>query len=111
MFCPYCSADLQLLQNGEARCVAKGALLSVDVTRRLVARFSASRPLKPASGDVATVQLGRWFCPGCGVRMVPNGTSRASCSSCRESLDDLVYSLTEFNPHVSFPGRPSRRDG
>ena len=110
MFCPYCSADLQLLQDGEARCLAMGSLLSVDVTRRLTARFSASRPAKPSTGDVATVQLGKWFCPWCGAPMVPNGNSKLFCGSCKQILDDLVYSLTEFNPHLPFPGRPARRD-
>jgi ribosomal protein S27AE len=111
MFCPYCSADLQLLQNEEARCVVMGSLFSVDVTRRPVARFADSSPFKPSAGGVATVQIGKRFCPGCGVPMVPNGNARVFCGSCKQSLDDLVYSITEFNPHLPFPGRPSRSDG
>jgi hypothetical protein len=111
MFCPYCSADLKLLEDGESRCVVMGSLFSVVVTRRLSARFSGSRPAKPSPGDVATVQQGKWFCPGCSAPMVPGGNSRAFCGSCKQSLDDLVYSLLEFNPHRPFRGRPSRGDG
>src|SRR5438477_159784 len=72
MFCPYCSADLQLLQDGEARCLAMGSLLSVDVTRRLMARFPASRPAKPSTGDVATVLPG----PGASMTQTEAAFSR-----------------------------------
>src|SRR3954453_8763616 len=111
MFCPYCSADLHLLPDGEARCAVMGSLFSVDVTRRLLARFPASGLARPVTGYVATVQRGKWFCPGCGARMVPNGDSNVFCGSCKRSLDDLVYSLIEFNPHSRLPGRPLRSDG
>ena len=101
--CPFCGSDLILQANGESRCVSSGALLSISITTLLRERF-ANRTTALDVPPLTYRTDGRWFCPACGVSMLSSG-DRIVCEVCGQPLHDLIWELTDLNPHLQVKER------
>lgn len=73
---------------------------SLDLSRRLRARYGASAKTAPSAVDLSGVEF---FCPGCGIAVSKDG--EYSCSTCGISLRPILHALIELHPHGDGSGK------
>lgn len=92
MHCPYCSAQLVEATRGELRCSLSGSLFSISVREQFETLTLKAPPL---SDKLTRFNLGRWFCPCCGM-----ATNNGVCAKCGPVITSrLARQLLELNPH------------
>lgn len=99
MYCPKCGRKI-IDSEGTLKCEAGDMSLSRHLQRLLLGAFPEEQP---RSGETATgAELGRWFCPSCGVLM--DGSQ--SCPNCRRAMTrEQIYNLVERHPHLREDGQ------
>lgn len=96
LFCPWCGAAMEV-RDGEMTCVAGNAPLSPRMAERLTAAF-VERTMTPSAQPLPYVTDGRWYCPGCAVRMVTEPHD-IRCPRCAVHLNAFLIELTELHSH------------
>ena len=96
MFCPWCAAPMEV-RDGELTCPVGNAPLSQHAAARLSAAF-VERTTVPSAQPLRYRPGGRWYCPGCGVRMVTEEYD-VHCPRCALHLNEFLIELVEMHSH------------
>lgn len=96
MFCPYCGAQLQWI-SGELTCPVGNMPLAAHTESRLRAAF-VERTGTPSAEPRRYRVGGRWYCPGCGVRMITQEHD-VHCPRCALHLNEFLVELVEMHGH------------
>lgn len=96
LFCPYCGARTEDVR-GERTCPVGNMPLSAATESRLRAAF-VERTATPSAQPLRYVAGGRWYCPGCGERMITE-THDVTCPRCALHLNEFLTELIEMHRH------------
>lgn len=96
MFCPWCAAPM-MVRDGELTCPVGNAPLAPRTAERLSAAF-VERTATPSAQPLPYRTGGRWYCPGCGVRMVTEPHD-VRCPRCSLHLNEFLIELIELHSH------------
>lgn len=98
MFCPKCN-DILTKIGREAFCLRGEMYLSESLTRRLEECY-VTKTVNPREFSFSFQVGGKWFCPGCGVRMFEeDGFIR--CPKCNLSINEFIFQLVEVSAHTN----------
>lgn len=96
MFCPYCGAQMEE-RGGELVCPVGNMTLAPRTAERLFAAF-VERTATPPPEPLRFRMGGRWYCPGCGVRMITEDHD-VRCPRCTLHLNGFLVELVELHSH------------
>lgn len=96
MLCPYCGAHFQRI-DGELTCLAGNMPLAPRTESRLSSAF-VERTWTPSAEALPFRVGGRWYCPGCGVRMITEAHD-VRCPRCALHLNEFLVELIELHSH------------
>lgn len=96
MFCPFCGSPFQRM-GGELACPAGNMPLAPRTEARLFAAFVA-RTATPSAEPLRYRVGGRWYCPGCGDRMITEDHA-VRCPRCTLHLNEFLVELVELHSH------------
>ena len=91
MFCPKCSMPMDR-RDATWFCTSGQLEFSKHLGDALAEAFESSYRPDPVPRKM---QLGRWYCPGCGVPLDAN----ARCEDCGKELRKFMFHLVELDPH------------
>ncbi|HEX6369385.1 MAG TPA: hypothetical protein VF006_10660 [Longimicrobium sp.] len=97
MFCPRCGTQTER-RGGELVCPAGNMPLAPHTASRLAAAF-VERTATPSAEPLRYRAGGRWYCPGCGVRMVTEPHD-VRCPRCTLHLNQFLVELVELHSHA-----------
>jgi len=84
----------------------------MELSRNLEARLRAAygegiEASRPHQLD----EIDRFFCPGCGQRLVKFVDGAARCPKCKRAMGEFAYEIVEFNPHMGWTGPQADAEG
>ena len=98
MYCPRCGEQMTD-REGRLMCERGQMELSPRMAQMLKECFVTREC--PSSKVPLTYEVGgTWFCPGCSIRMIESD-GVVTCSQCGESLNEFIFDLVEFHPHLA----------
>lgn len=96
MFCPYCGFPIEQ-RGSELVCPAGNMPLAPRTASRLSAAFIERTTIPSAQPRTYRVG-GRWYCPGCGDRMITEAHD-VRCPRCMLHLNEFLVELVELHSH------------
>jgi hypothetical protein len=96
MFCPWCGSPTEV-RGGELTCPAGNMAFAPRTAARLCAAF-VERTTMPSAKPLPYLPGGRWYCPGCGVRMITDAHD-VHCPRCTLHLNEFLTELVELHSH------------
>jgi hypothetical protein len=97
MFCPWCGSPAEQ-RGSELVCPVGGMPFAPRTAARLFAAFVA-RTETPSPEPLRFRAGGRWYCPGCGVRMITEPHD-VHCPRCALRLNPFLVELVELHSHA-----------
>jgi uncharacterized Zn finger protein (UPF0148 family) len=96
MFCPWCGSPTER-RGGETVCPAGNMPFAPRTAARLSAAF-VERTATPSAEPLRFRAGGRWYCPGCGIRMISEPHD-VRCPRCALHLNEFLVELVELHSH------------
>jgi rubrerythrin len=99
MYCPWCGSQTEH-DGRELVCPVGNMPFAQWTAERLYAAFVA-RTATPSPEPLRFRVGGRWYCPGCGVRMITEPHD-VHCPRCTLRLNPFLVELVELHGHGAY---------